>query len=453
MAKKHKLHKNSRYLATDILTRIEKSGAYSNLEIDQTIRKNDLSPEDAGLLTEMVYGVTQRRLTLDFFLEPYLKKAKRVENWVRQLLRLSVYQLVYLDRIPDHAVLNEAVNVAKARGHRGTGSFVNGVLRNFLRNERRSFEEITDEATCLSIEYSLPEWLVERMFQRLGKEETILLAASLLERSHSSARVNAPFISTERAIETLEQEGFSVERSQLSQVGVVSESGNFARSSLFKEGKLTIQDETSMLVTPAMRIEPHHQVLDACAAPGGKTTHIASFLSKEDGGHVTALDLHAHKIKLVNQNAKRLHVDEFVTTMELDARKASETFESEQFDRILVDAPCSGLGLMRRKPDIKYTKTPEDIKQLQIVQQQILESVAPLLKKGGLLVYSTCTITEEENQEVVQYFLNQHSDFQMEKVFVENEKVVDNETGTVTIFPHQFGTDGFFISALRKKSQ
>lgn len=435
----------------ETLNRIEKNQSYSNLEIDQVIRKNQMSSEESGLLTELVYGVTQRRLTLDFFLEPYVKKTKKMDTWVRQLLRLSVYQLAYLERIPSHAVLDEAVEIAKNKGHRGVGNLVNAVLRNILREGLRSFEEISNKITRISIQYSLPEWLVERFIGAIGKEETVALAASLLEKNRSSARVNQNRISIEEALEVMEQEGFSVERSQLSSSGIISRSGHFASSQLFKEGNITIQDETSMLVAPALQVEPHHRVLDACAAPGGKTTHIATYLSQTQGGKVTALDLHAHKVKLIDENAKRQQLQDVIDTYVLDAREAHEQFEKEQFDRILVDAPCSGLGLMRRKPDIKYNKTPDDFQRLQSIQLDILESIVPLMKKGGLLVYSTCTITKEENQEVIDRFLIKHPEFEKEKVYTENSDLVDSNEGFVTIFPHQYGTDGFFISGLRKK--
>ncbi|WP_277630664.1 16S rRNA (cytosine(967)-C(5))-methyltransferase RsmB [Atopococcus tabaci] len=450
MANKQSIQKSSRYLAMETLNRIEKSGSYSNLEIDQVIRKNQLSSEEAGLLTELVYGVTQRRLTLDYYLAPFLKKSKKVDAWVIQLLRLSVYQLGYLERVPNHAVLDEAVEIAKKRGHKGIGNMVNAVLRNFLREELRSFDNLTDPSERISIQYSLPQWLVQRFAKEIGMEEAEKLAASLLEKNRSSARVNQNLISVEEALDTMKEEGFNVEKSQLTSAGIVAKSGHFAGSLLFKQGKITIQDESSMLVAPALRVEPHHQVLDACAAPGGKTTHIATYLSVEQGGKVTALDLHPHKVKLIEENAKRQHLGEVVDTFVMDAREAGERFEEEQFDRILIDAPCSGLGLMRRKPDIKYNKQETDFERLQTIQLAILESVSTLLKKGGLLVYSTCTITKEENHEVVDRFLNKHPEYKKETVFVEKSDLVDAESGDVTIYPHQYGTDGFYICCLKK---
>ena len=256
----------------------------------------------------------------------------------------------------------------------------------------------------------------------------------------------------EEALEELQETGIAAKESQLSPYGVVAEKGYLAGSELFINGCLTIQDESSMLVAPSMQIEPHHRVLDACAAPGGKTTHIATFLEAEAGGRVTSLDIHAHKIKLINENAQRLHVADVVQAEKLDARQVAEEFPAETFDRILVDAPCSGLGLMRRKPDIKYHKTANDFQNLPKIQLEILESVAPTLKQWGIMVYSTCTITPEENQEVVAAFLAKHPEFEkIEIVANENVQAVVKEQELV-LYPHQYMTDGFFICCMRKVS-
>ena len=212
-----------------------------------------------------------------------------------------------------------------------------------------------------------------------------------------------------------------------------------------------MQDESSMLVAPVLQVARDHQVLDACAAPGGKTTHIAAFLSAAEGGKVTALDIHAHKVKLIQQNAQRLGVEAVVETRVMDARETAQTFAPEQFDRILVDAPCSGLGLMRRKPDIKYSKTEADFQRLPQIQREILESAAPTLKKSGIMVYSTCTILAEENQQVVAAFLADHPEFEQMPLAVGPLAAEAVQEDMLTIYPQDFMTDGFFISCLRKK--
>ena len=221
---------------------------------------------------------------------------------------------------------------------------------------------------------------------------------------------------------------------------------------LFKEGYLAVQDESSMLVAPALNIEPSHQVLDACAAPGGKTMHIATnYLDAQEGGKVVALDVHEHKVDLIKENAIRQHVESVVEAKQLDARNITDEFPENSFDRVLVDAPCSGLGLMRRRPEIRYTKTKEDILSLQKLQLEILEEVSKSLKSDGELVYSTCTITHLENQDVIRAFLDKHSEFTLVDVEYPNSDMNPNEDGTITIFPHQHKTDGFFISKLVKK--
>lgn len=433
-----------------ILEKVNSKGAFSNIVLNQTIEKETLSKEESNLLTELVYGVIQRKRTLDYILDPFINQNKKLENWVLQLLRLSLYQLYYLERVPDHAVLNEAVNIAKTRGHKGTAGLTNGVLRNILRSEKPDFSKIEDPVKRLGTIYSLPDWIIEQTIQNIGIEETEKYAQSLLEKSKVSLRVNLKQISVEDAIEQLTSEGYSVTRSKVSLSGLISESGLPARSELFKNGRITIQDESSMLVAPALKVEPGDKVLDACAAPGGKTTHIATYLDQSKGGEVLALDLHAHKIKLINQNAKRQNVEEVVRTQNIDARKIKEEVANETFDKILVDAPCSGLGLMRRKPEIRYSKTPEDLLSLKKIQVDILSNLAPLLKKGGRLVYSTCTITHEENEEVIAAFLQMHPEYTLEPVYLEQDQLKLDSDDMLRLYPHQFGTDGFFICSLKK---
>lgn len=446
------LKKSSRFLAVDILKQIEVDEAYSNLLLRKVIDDNELSQEEASLLTELVYGVLQRKMTLDYQLEPFIKKQKKLQNWVIQLLRLSLYQMKYLDRIPEHAILNEAAKIAKARGHRGIVGLVNGVLRNIQRKGVRDAAEISSLHDRLSIQYSLPFWLVEDFILQIGEKETEKLAASLSERPNLSLRVNVKRISREKAIEELKGEGYEVEASTISPFGIIVSNGLPVSSRLFQEGYLAVQDETSMLVAPALNIEPQHLVLDACAAPGGKTMHIATnFLETDKGGKVTALDIHEHKINLIKDNARRQEVEEVVVVKQLDARNITQEFAEESFDRILVDAPCSGLGLMRRRPEIRYTKTKEDIESLQKLQLEILEEASKALKTGGEMVYSTCTITKLENQNVVNAFLENHSDFSLVAVEYPNTEMKSQEDGTITIFPHEYNTDGFFISKLVKK--
>jgi len=448
----HDVKKTVRFAALQALERIQKGGAYSNLLLNEEIKKGQLSAKDSRLLTELVYGTVSRQLLLEFYLKPFIANAKKIDAWVKLLLELSIYQLYFLDRIPDHAILNEAVDIAKVRGNVGIGKFVNGVLRNIKRQGLPDTATIDDPIKRLATQISMPQWLTKRLVEEIGMEQTKQLGISLFSPSQVSLRVDTRKITRKQAVESLAQEGIEAIESAISEYGIIAKKGFVAKSQLFSEGLLTIQDESSMLVAPALQIEKQHQILDACAAPGGKTTHIASFLDAQENGQVTALDIHKQKVRLIEENAIRMHVEDVVKTKELDARKVNNTFAQSSFDRILVDAPCSGLGLMRRKPDIKYVKKPEDLQSLRTIQLEILESVAPSLKPSGILVYSTCTILPEENQEVVKQFLQKHPEFELIQVSVNEKLNVSLKEKMLTIFPHQYYTDGFFISCLRKKT-
>lgn len=450
--KNHKT-KNVRETALELLETIEKNQSYSNLLLNNAIKKNEISHKDIGLLTELTYGTLQRRMTLDFYLNPFLKGNKKVESWVRQLLRLTLYQMVYLDKIPDRAAIFEAVEIAKRKGHKGISGMVNGVLRNIQRQGLPSLEQIEDPVERLSIETSHPLWLVRRWVDQLGYEETKKMCEINLTAPLQTARVNEVKASSEECLSLLEEEGYEVEASPFIPVAIKCLRGNLANSQAFKEGLLTIQDESSMLVAYALGGNQNETILDACAAPGGKSTHIAEKL--QNTGQVISLDLHEHKVKLINDNAMRLGLSN-IKANALDSRKVQEHYEKESFDRILVDAPCSGLGVMRRKPDMKYTKKEEDLYHLHKVQRNLLAAVSPLLKKGGILVYSTCTVDKEENQHVVQSFLNENADFEgdisvRERMPKAIAPFIDGYE--LQILPQDIGSDGFYIACLRKKVQ
>jgi 16S rRNA (cytosine967-C5)-methyltransferase len=450
LASKQKIKNSSRYLAVEILEEVEMKGAYSNLLLRQVIDQRELSKEESNLMTEIVYGVIQRKMTLDYQLAPFLKKQKKLDNWVNQVLRISLYQMEYLDRIPDHAIVNEAANIARVRGHRGVVGLVNGVLRNIQRKGVRDVSKIEPINKRLSIEYSLPLWLVDEFIEELGAKEAEALAVALIERPKLSLRVNLNRISRDEALQELEAEGYEVKKSTISPFGLIVLNGVPANSRLFKEGYLAVQDETSMLVAPALNVAPNHDVLDACAAPGGKTMHLANYVAADQGGKIEALDIHSHKIELINENARRQNVEEIVHAQQLDAREVLTQFPENTFDRILIDAPCSGLGLMRRRPEIRYNKSKKDILSLQKLQNEIIQAVSKVLKPGGELIYSTCTISKRENQEVVAQFLENNPAFTQEKVELPSEQLQLDEEGAITIYPHQYDTDGFFIARLKK---
>lgn len=440
-----------REAAMDLLESIEKNQSYSNLLLNSTIEKNKISPIDIGLLTELTYGTLQRRMGLDYFIKPFIKNSKKLDNWVHQLLRITLYQMVYLDKIPDRAAIYEAVEIAKKRGHKGIAGMVNGVLRSIQREGLPSMEEVSDPIERLSIETSHPEWLVKRWVHQFGYERTKEMCEVNLTAPLQTARVNLTKTTVRECIEDLDEEGFLIEKSPVIPEAIRAMKGNLAFSRAFKKGMITIQDESSMLVAYALAPHENELILDACAAPGGKTTHIAETM-KLTGG-VISLDLHEHKVKLINENAKRLGLGN-IKTIAMDSRNAAEHFEKEYFNRILLDAPCSGLGVMRRKPDMKYTKKEQDLYQLSTIQLNLLDSVSPLVKKGGILVYSTCTVDKEENENTVFKFLQEHPEFEVDVTLKERmpEAIQPLVTeGLLQILPQDFGSDGFFIACLRKK--
>lgn len=442
---------NVRDSVVSILEQIEKNQSYSNLLLNNVIKKNQIATKDIGLLTELTYGTLQRKMTLDYYLEPFIKNPKKLENWVKQLLRVTVYQMLYLDKIPDRAAIHEAVEIAKKRGHKGISGMVNGVLRSLQREGIRDINEIKDEVERLSIETSHPTWLVRRWIGQFGYNKAKEMCEINLTAPMQTARINTNKITREACIKRLSEEGFQVEESVVVPEAIKCLKGNLAHSESFKEGLITIQDESSMLVAYALGIEQNETILDACAAPGGKSTHIAEKL--EETGQVISLDLHEHKVKLINESAERLGLQN-IETKAMDSRKVQEEFEGKAFDRILLDAPCSGLGVMRRKPDMKYTKKEEDLNRLQSIQLQLLDSVTPLLKPGGTLVYSTCTIDRSENEEVVAAFLQKHTDFEGDLSVIERmPRAIQPlmKDFQLQIFPQDFGSDGFYIASLRKK--
>ncbi|WP_257350144.1 16S rRNA (cytosine(967)-C(5))-methyltransferase RsmB [Pseudalkalibacillus decolorationis] len=448
--------KNLREVATDILLQIERSQAYSNLLLNKSIQKNNLSGKDTGLLTEIVYGTIQRKNTLDFYLIPFIKKPlEKLESWVLVLLRLSVYQMVYLDRVPDHAIINEAVDIAKKRGHKGIVGFVNGVLRNVQRNGVPSTDSISEKSKRYAILYSHPEWIINRWTEQFGEHTTREICEVNLQPPSVTARVNLIQSTVESVIDNLNDEAVITERAPLSHSGIRVVSGQLPSTETYQSGKVTIQDESSMLVGLAMDPKPGERILDACAAPGGKTTHLSERM--ENQGEIIAIDLHPHKVKLIEDQMERLKLTN-IETVAMDTRNAAQLMEAASFDRILLDAPCTGLGVIRRKPDIKWTKTPEDIERIQIVQAELLESITRLLKPGGLLVYSTCTIEEKENRHQIERLLGNHPEFEWDTSFYERmpkevQPYINDTKSDLQLLPHHFNSDGFYMACIRKTSR
>ena len=430
----------ARSLALAVLEDVFVNQAYSNIALNKHLKGSQISVADKGLVTEIVYGTVARKLTLEWYLSHFIEDRDKLDNWLYILLLLSAYQLRYLDKIPNHAVVNEAVELAKAR-KKGSEKLVNAVLRRILREGWPDIDSIKRKNKRDSISYSLPVWLVSKLKEEYGEERAQAIFKSLLVRNKASIRVTD--LSRKEEIKAL----LEATDSPLAATGLVKEQGHFAGHDLFAEGTITIQDESSQLVAPTLDLQGDEQVLDACAAPGGKTAHMASYLTS---GKVTALDLYDHKLDLIQENAQRLGVADRVQTQKLDARKVHEFFGKDSFDKILVDAPCSGIGLLRRKPDIKYNKETADFATLQQIQLEILGSVCQTLRKGGIITYSTCTIVSEENFHVVEAFLESHPEFEQVKLEHECKDILKD--GCILITPELYGSDGFFISQFRKMS-
>jgi 16S rRNA (cytosine967-C5)-methyltransferase len=450
----------AREVAMNVLHNVETKGAYSGLELNQALQSADLSRPDAALATELVYGTIQRLNTIDYDLTSRVKGwPRKVEPWVRSLLRMSYYQLRWLSRVPPHAVVYEALQIAKKRGHAGIAGLVNGVLRGVLRDGIEiPLPESLSAAERLALVHSHPLWLVERWISEFGEQRTEEICAANNEHPHASARINPLRASREEVFRGMTDAGFDVEPSPLAQDGLIaSKAGNLVHTDWYKQGYITVQDESSMLVAAVVDPKSGMQVLDCCAAPGGKSTHMAERMRNE--GKVIANDVHPHKEQLIKQQAERLGLT-CVETMTEDALKLPERLSPDSCDVVLLDAPCSGLGVIRRKPEIKWNKTEEDIESLSVLQRQLLRNAQSLVKPGGMLVYSTCTIATEENEATIHQFLEEFPEFSLdpewpEEVLAPLRKaghLPDAFSGMLQLLPQMFGTDGFFIARLRKLS-
>ena len=438
---------NVRDAALSILMEISNNQAYSNLLLHRTIQKYEIEAKDRGLLTELTYGTLQHRMTLDYYLEPFVRG--KLDGWVRELLRLSIYQIVYLTKIPSHAVVHEAVEIAKRRGHKRIAPTVNGILRSVLRSGVRPLDDLKDGIAKTAIETSHPEWLIKRWTEQFGEQEAAIMAHENNQPPAMTVRVNTTKTTPAEAIALLESEGIEVRKGEVVPECIVSVSSNPANSEAYKKGLITIQDESSMLPVLALGVTPGMKVLDMCAAPGGKTTHIAEKMNDE--GEVFAHDIHDHKLALIEANANRLGLTS-IKTKSGDSRTLTELYPPASFDRILVDAPCSGLGVIRRKPEIKYNKTEADFKGLTSIQSELLDTARELIKPDGIIVYSTCTVEHTENRGIVDHFLKRHPD--MEKVplpQLEEVEKLEIQDDTLQVLPQHFGSDGFFVAAFRKK--
>ena len=441
---------NARELALQTLTDILIDGAYSNHALSEQIEKNELTVQDKNFMTELVYGTLQHEQLLNFYVTPFFNG--KVKAWVRILIQMTLYQMLFLDSVPEHAAISEAVKIAKKRGGQFNGKLVNAILRELTRTPLPSLDTIKDEAERLAVETSHPLWLIKLWSKQFGWEKTIQMARANNERVNVTIRVNGVRGTREELKQKLESEGITCEYGNLSQDALVILKGNVIKTKDFEQGWFYVQDESSMLVARALKPKHHSKVLDTCSAPGGKTTHVAELMRQT--GTVYAHDVYEHKIKLIEDNVKRLGLTNVVATLQ-DATTLNERYESDSFDAVLVDAPCSGLGILRRHPEVKITKQPSDLDEIMMIQKKILNTVAPLVKVGGTLVYSTCTVNRKENDKMVEQFLAQHPEYELDATLVNRlPEVLHEQTknGMVQLFPGDYQTDGFFIACLKRQA-
>ena len=434
---KKEVTKNPRAVAFEALKRCEASGQFSNIALDLALKRNELSTSDRALVTTLFYGVIERRITLDFFVAALSSRPiDEIDRDTRMLLRLGIYQLRFLDRVPDHAAINETVSLAPSK----TRGFVNAVLRSYTREANKiELPRAEDgEARALSVRFSVCEELTEKFISVFGYERSESIFSSLEGKDSITVRTNTLQISRDELCEKL-----GGEKTALSPVGIKT-SGQVTSLYGYDEGLFYVQDEASQICAMALGAKCGERVVDTCSCPGSKSFGIALDMGNE--GELFSFDLHANKLSLVGASAKRLGID-IINTEERDARNPREDLLGK-VDRVLCDVPCSGFGVLKKKPELRY-KSPEASAALPAIQYDILCSSARYLRAGGTLVYSTCTVFPEENEGNIEKFLAEHSEFSLVPFEVGAFKC---ERGMVTLLPDEYGTDGFFIAKLIKNS-
>ncbi len=435
-----------------MLLEITEKESYSHLVMRDVLDKYDYLPgRDKAFLKRVTEGTLERRIQIDYILDQFSRvPAASMKPFIRNLLRLSVYQLFFMDSVPDAAVCNEAVKLAGKRGFRSLSGFVNGVLRNIARNRDRICwpDQEKEPVGFLSVKYSVPLWLVEKLLSERGRERTERILESFLVPAPVTIRIRQELGSQEREelISRMRQTGAAAEPHPYHPLAYTLR-GAEGISSLpgFSEGLFMVQDTSSMLVCEAAGIRPGQRVIDVCASPGGKAVHAAEKL--KESGFVSARDLTEYKAGLIRDNSRRMRADR-VETLIWDARRLREE-DIESADAVLADLPCSGLGVIGRKKDIKYRMSPESLLELAKLQRQILGTVWRYVKPGGVLIYSTCTINPGENEENVGWFLERYP-FHLESLSscLPQELSGEGESGMLQLLPGIHKSDGFFLARL-----
>lgn len=444
---------NEREIVLDLLLDMEKNGSYTHLLLRTILKKYQfIDKKSRAFITKLLEGTTEYRIQLDYILDQFSKtKMKKCRPLVRNLLRMSVYQICYLDHIPDSAVCNEAVSLAKKRGFKSLSGFINGVLRNISRNKDKiSFpDEKKDPILFLSVKYSMPEWIIKMWLSEYPYDIVEKMLASTLEERGTVVRVNLQKTTKEELKEQLSKEMNVRDGIYLPFSLVLTQYDYLQKNSAFLDGKFQVQDESSMLVSVIADPKKNNFVVDVCAAPGGKTLHIAELLKEE--GQVLSRDLTEDKIELIEDNIERMGYKNIKTEV-FDALELDESLIGKA-DIVIADLPCSGLGVMAKKNDLKYRVTRDDIRELSALQRKILEVVSQYVKQGGILIYSTCTVTREENIENYRWIKENLAfcprDF-LEKL-PEQIKTETAREGYLQLLPGVHACDGFFISSFKKR--
>lgn len=433
--------KQARQTAVEALLQIDEEGGYSNVVFHNLVKRNQLSAQDTALTGALVYGTLERRLTLDHIIKAYSKTPiRKLTPAVREILRISLYQLLYLEQIPDSAAVNEGVKLTRVMRASSASGFVNGVLRSFLR-DHKAIPPVKDKGIVKQwqVRYSCPADLIERLLKSCTEEQVESLLKHSLGRPTLYARVNTTKTTTEKLCEELQKEGVQAEQEQdLCGCIRLDRTASLEKLSAFGEGLFHIQDKSSQLCAKLTAAQPGQRVLDVCAAPGSKSFTIAEYM--ENTGEVISCDIYPEKVKKIEEGSKRLGLS-IVHPIVNDA--AAKRDDLGEFDRVLCDVPCSGLGIIGRKPEIKY-KDPKEFEALPAIQKSILEASCRYLKPGGILTYSTCTVLPEENQQVIEDFLTRHPEFEP------YEQPEHTQGWYSALFPDMRDTDGFFISTIRK---
>ncbi len=421
---------NARKIAANALLRVERDKAYSNIVINEEIKNATLSRQDAALATRIFYGVLERKITLDYYIRALSTQSlSKVSPLALQVLRCGVFQILYMDKIPNSAAVNESVNIIKKSKESRASGYVNAVLRGIIRNVPKLPN--TDSPHGLSVNFSCGEELVKFYIKDYGIEETEKFLSSALDSSKIYLRVNPLKNSTQELIDLLSAQGISAYKTEIEYSLCAEDVGAIESNSLYKEGRFHVQDISSQMCADFLDAQSGQSVIDLCAAPGGKTFTICENMNNI--GKIISCDLHGQRVELIADGAKRLGLD-IISPKVMDATLYNEDL-SESFDRVLCDVPCSGSGVIGRKPDIKY-KDFSDLAELSNIQLKILENGFKYLKCSGKLVYSTCSILKQENEEVVSAFLKNNP----------NAKVLKMHT----FLPQNDNTDGFFACVIQK---